>query len=223
MHACLVIKLFILQSSLVVEHQFQMNTTANPIPVLDAQFIYFDSWVLNDDNKMNQTINLKRFGFKLYFLPNTSMEPVSFTIGVLSSLPDFIPPANTTLVSALYYIEISSELLQPVIVEIEHCVNTGWVDSAQLTFAKAHMDMNSSPPYVFSKLFGGKFDRESWGAIKLSTFCLVGLFAEGENFLIDYLAHLLSLHRKGRSGTYQVALIASLNLHAYKEVYKLYM
>ena len=196
------------------------NVSVDQFSKPDAHFIHFETQTL-DSNQT--TMNLKQFGFKLHLLHNSSLEPVTFTIGVASSLlPDFIPPVNTVLVSALYYIKTTSELLQPVIIEIEHCVglSADWEDNTKLTFAKVHMDVGSKLPYqyVFSKLSGGRFDRKSWGTITLSTFSTVAVLAEDKHSSIDYLAHLLSSRRKGGSGTYQVALVASLSLNAYKEV-----
>lgn len=198
--------------------KFEIVTTTNfSWPVPDVQFIHFETITLNNyDNNIDQTINLKQFGCKLHFLPNTSLEPVSFTIGIaVGVLPDIIPPANTTLVSALYYIKTSSELLQPVIIEIQHCVTA---TNGRLTFAKAPVESDHSSPYVFTKLSGGEFHRKYWGTIKLSNFSIVAVFDEGENSSIDYLAHVSRLRRNGERCVYQVALIASLNLNAYKEV-----
>jgi hypothetical protein len=186
----------------------------NIIPVPDVQFAYFETHTLNY-SELNQTINLKQFGYKLHFLPNTSLEPVSFTIGIAGLLPYIVSPANTTLVSALYYIKTSSELLQPVIIEIQHCVNA---TNGKLTFAKATVESDHTSPYVFTKLSGGKFHRKYWGTMKLSNFCFVAIFNEDENSSIDYLAHLSRLHRNGEPGVYQVALTASLNLNIHKEV-----
>ena len=194
---------------------YQTKNAVSVTSVPGAPFLYFETHTLNKDSEIIQIINLNQFGFKLYFLPNTSLEPVTFTIGVTLS-QNFIPPSNTTLVSALYYIKTSSRLLQPVIVEIEHCVKTDWINNTTLTFAKA--DTDGAPPYVFTKLMGGRFGGNSWGTIKLSKFSTVAVFDEGEDSSIDYLGHLLSSRRKGGPGIYQVALIASLNLNAYKEV-----
>ena len=158
-------------------------------------------------------MDLYQFGFKLYFLPNASLEPVTFTIGVSLS-QDFIPPPNMSLVSALYYIKVSSELLRPVIMEIQHCINPDWVKNTTLTFVKA--DTDNSPPYVFEKLSGGRFGRNFWGAITLSNFSTVALFTDSTS--VNYLAHLLTSHHKGSPGIYQVDLVISRKLNAIKEV-----
>ena len=179
----------------------------------NLNFIHLENQTFND-SQVIQVINLNQFGFRLHFLPKTSLNPVTITVGVIMS-ENFLPPINTTLVSALYYIKTSSKLLQPVTIEIQHCIDG--IRNTTLTFAKAHT--NSAPPYSFIKVSGGQFDRLSWGTIKLTNFSVVGVFSEGENSSIDYLAHLLSSRRKGGLSIYQVALIASLNLNAYKEVH----
>ena len=100
-------------------------------------------------------------------------------------------------------------------IEIEHCINADSVDNTTLTFARA--DTNSSPPYVFKKLVGGRFGRNSWGTISLSKFSILAVFCDGY-FSSDYLAHLLSSRRSGGPGIYRVILIASFKLSTYKEV-----
>ena len=163
-----------------------------------------------------QTIDLNEFGFKLHFPRNASLEPVTFTIGVTLS-QNLIPPPNTTLVSALYYIKTSSQLLQPVTIEIEHCIKSDSVDSAKLTFAKA--DTDSSLPHVFEKLSGGRFRGISWGTINLSIFSEVGVFAESVND-VNYFARIFTSRRKGAPGIYRyrVDLVISRKLSAIKEV-----
>ena len=170
------------------------------------------------NSEVIQTMDLSQFGFKLHFPPHTSLKPVTFTIGVsLSPWQDFIPPPNTTLVSALYYIKVSPGLLQPVIIEIQHCINPDWVKNTTLTFAKAHTD-------AFEKLSGGRFGRNSWGAIQLSNFSYLAIFTNSENATsrsVYYLAHILTSHHKGTPGIYQVDLVISRKLNAIKEVIKI--
>ena len=184
--------------------------------VPDAFFIYFETRTLINDSEVIQTIDLSQFGIKLYFQPNTSLEPVTFEIGVIES-QNFITPPNTTLVSALYYINTSSELLQPVIIEIEHCVNIDSVNNARLTFARA--DTDSPPPYAFEKLSDGKIGRNSFGTIKLSNFSEVVVFAENASS-VNYLAQFFSSPRTGPSSVYRyrVDLDISQKLNAIKEV-----
>ena len=197
------------------------NLILNTSLVPGASFIYFETVTLNDDSKVVQTIDLSQFGLKLYFQPNTSLEPVTFGIGVIES-QNFITPPNTTLVSALYYIYASSELLRPVIIEIEHCVNIDSVNNARLTFARA--DTDSSPHYAFKKLSNGRFGRTSFGTIKLSNFSEVAICAENASS-VNYLAQFFSSPRTGPSSIYRyrVDLVISRELNAIKEVIMIMM
>ena len=196
------------------------NLILNASLVPGATFIYSETHTLNlnfnDDSKVIQTIDLSQFGLKLYFQPNASLEPVTFAIGVIES-QNFVTPPNTTLVSALYYINASSELLQPVIIQIEHCINIDSIDKARLTFARA--DVDSPPIYAFEKLSDGNFGRTSFGTIKLSKFSEVAIFAENASS-INYLAQFFSSLRTGPSSVYRyrVDLVISQELNAIKEV-----
>ena len=110
--------------------------------------------------------------------------------------------------------------------EIEHCVNVDWDhhdDNGILSLVKlTHMQSGSSPPYVFKKLSGGSFGRNSWGklTIELSLFstCIIGVFGN-DNTSINYLAtSLLELHHRGRPAVYHVSFVALRDLNAIKEV-----
>ena len=208
-------------------HGFAIASTFyHPIPMPHPpgglNFIYLETQTL-DRNKVVQTIDLKQFGFKVRFPPNTFLEPVvDITVGVGLS-GDFIPPRNTSLVSALYYIKASSELLQPVTVEIEHCVNIVWDHdnddiNRPVTFGKADTLSKCSPPHVFKRLPGGRFARNSWETIELSSFSTIGVFGDENAPCIDYLAYLLKLRYKGRPAIYDVSIVTSRKLSAIKEV-----
>ena len=195
------------------------NLLLNGSLVPGASFIYSETHALSlkDDSKVIQTIDLSQFGLKLYFQPNTSLEPVTIAIGVIES-QNFTTPPNTTLVSALYYINASSELLQPVIIEIEHCINIDSIDNARLTFARA--DIDSPPTYAFEKLSDGNFGRTSFGTIKLSKFSEVAIFAENASSTNYDLAQFFSSLHTGPSSVYRyrVDLVISQKLNTIKEV-----
>ena len=205
--------------SSIIQKYNQVNKAIDDTPVhvmlSRSQFIHVETRTFVN-NETIQIMNLHQFGFILYIPPNASLGPVTFTVGVSLSR-DFIPPPNTTLVSALYYIKTSSELLRPVTIEIEHCVNTDSVDAAKLTFAKAGKDY-SSTPYSFEMVSGGRFG-SSWGVIFLSDFSQVGIFAENASG-VSYHAQLLRTHRQGAPGTYRyfVDLVVSHKLSAMNEV-----
>ena len=184
-----------------------------------VQFIHFETQTFVD-SEVIQIMDLSQFGFKLYFPPRTSLEPVTFTVGVSLSR-DFVPPLNTTLVSALYYIKASSELLRSVIIEIEHCVSTDSVDTTKLTFAKT--DTNSLPPSVLEKIPGGRFGETAWGTIKICNFSQVmGVFVENANAsnIGNYHAQFFTSRHKGVPGIYQysVNLVIAHKLNAINKV-----
>ena len=195
-----------------------------PVPhSLGLHFIHLETQTLNQ-SEVNQTIILKQFGFKVHFPPYTFLEPANITVGVFLS-GNFVPPTNTSLISALYYIKTSSELLQPARVEIEHCVNADWDHydvNNTLTFGKANALSDSSHLHVFEKLSGGTFSRNSWGVIELSSFSVIGVFGNETVTAssIDYLAYLLRVRHKSRPEVYiyDVSIVTSRKLNAIKEV-----
>ena len=212
------VDLIVSESQAIINRSEISNTTVLPY-LREMNFIHFVTQTMNQSEGI-QTIDLQKFGLKLYFQPNTSMESFNITIGVRLSA-NYTPPEGTTLVSAIYFIHTSSQLLRPVTVEIEHSVDIDWdqPDSNRtLTFGKASTHSSAAPPYVFKTLSGGNFSRNFWGTMELSSFSAVGIFSEGENASIDYIAYLLSLRHKGRHGIYHVALLTSHNLNTIEEV-----
>ena len=194
------------------------NTTVLPY-LHEMDFIHIETRTINQ-SEVIQTIDLQKFGLKLYFQPNTSLESFNVTIGVRLSA-NYTPPEGTTLVSAIYFIHTSSQLLRPVTVEIEHCVDIDWdqPDSNRtLTFGKASTHSSAAPPYVFNTISGGKFNRNFWGSIELTSFSAVGIFSEGDNASIDYIAYLMSLRHKSRRVNYRVALLTAHNLNVIEQV-----
>ena len=178
------------------------------------QFIYLGTETVTPST-VTQTIYLEKFGIKIYLPPNAFSEPV-FDITVGAALSGrFISPESMTLVSAVYYIRMSSELLRPVTVEIEHCVILSDEDKTSgLKFGKA--DMNSywaSPPYTFKTLSEGIFPvGKSWGTIQMSSFSLLGIFCRRDNNPpVEYLAGVFSCPCSGKVGSYKVLLLAGLN------------
>ena len=88
----------------------------------------------------------------------------------------FLFPDGMQPVSALYVILFAHEVLQPVKLEIQHCV---CLKSSQqfkyLSFITAPID-ESAPPYKFQYIEGGKFYTDSqYGMIVRSKFCLMGI------------------------------------------------
>ena len=93
-------------------------------------------------------------------------------------------PDKVELVSALYVIRFPDKFLQPVELEIEHCVS---VECSQqfknLSFIIAPID-ESVPPYKFQYIKGGKFYTDSqYGMIVRSKFSITGIVlkSNGDN------------------------------------------
>ena len=85
-------------------------------------------------------------------------------------------PQDTQLVSATYAISFADELLQPVTLEIQHCVLLKSKEQFKyLSFMIAQID-ESAPPYKFQIVKGGKFNIDNqYGSITRQKFCLVGI------------------------------------------------
>ena len=85
-------------------------------------------------------------------------------------------PKGTQLVSAIYAISFAEDLLQPVTLEMQHCVLLKSEEQFKyLSFMIAHVD-ESAPPYEFHLINGGKFKVDNlYGRIKRQKFCLVGI------------------------------------------------
>ena len=128
-----------------------------------------------------------------------------------------------SLVSAMYYIKVFSKLLQPITVELQHCVtilNSSSISSMKFGKAKSE-NYWFIPPYHFEMLPEGKFTvGKSWGTIKMSHFCLLGIFwCNDIPPSISYLAGVLSyqqVHRK--LGSHKMLLLTGRNLAVNKEV-----
>ena len=85
-------------------------------------------------------------------------------------------PQDTQLVSATYAISFANKLLQPVTLEIQHCVLLKSKDQFKyLSFMIAQID-ESAPPYKFQLVKGGNFNMNNqYGTITRQKFCLVGI------------------------------------------------
>ena len=120
------------------------------------------------------TLDWGDYGFKMHFLEGTtppSQVVVKALVGGKFQFPD-----GMELVSALYVIKFPEEYLQPVELQIQHCV---YLKSSRqfkyLSFITAPID-GSVPPYKFQFIEGGKFYTDSeYGKIVRSKYCLMGI------------------------------------------------
>ena len=120
------------------------------------------------------TLDWGDYGFKMNF-PEGTIPPSQVLVKALVG-GKFQFPNKVELVSALYVIQFPENFLQPVELEIQHCVS---LKSSQqfkyLSFIIAPID-ESVPPYKFQFIEGGKFYTDSqYGMIVRSKFSIAGI------------------------------------------------
>ena len=124
-----------------------------------------------------QVFDWEQFGFKMQF-PQGTLHPSETCEVAVKALVGgmFQFPQDTQLVSATYAISFADELLQPVMLEIQHCVLLKSKEQFKyLSFMIAQID-ESAPPYKFQLVKGGKFNIDNrYGTITRQKFCLVGI------------------------------------------------
>ena len=89
---------------------------------------------------------------------------------------DFVFPEGVEPVSAIYIISITSKLLMPSLLRIQHCVALDKASKhSRLSFYRALL-REPNPPYHFRRVKGGKFDINSqFGELELPAFCAMGI------------------------------------------------
>ena len=89
---------------------------------------------------------------------------------------DFIFPEDTELVSAVYAISLSKPFLEPVKLEIQHCVSIE--TSSHCDYLSFSTSTDNQPPYQFDTVDGGEFSiGNRYGSISIATFskyCIKG-------------------------------------------------
>ena len=132
-------------------------------------------FLIQGDNP--QSLNWEEYGFRLYISQDTISPSDSCEVAVKALIGGkFLFPVGTELVSAVYAISFSKKLLQPVKLEVQHCVA---LESEQqlkhLSFVTASLKQGV-PLYQFQKTDGGMFSTESfYGSITRPQFCLIGI------------------------------------------------
>ena len=184
-----------------------------------VHFIHSETFALKHSTEL-QTVDWERFGFKLHIPPGTFSEHyLNITIGVSLS-GNFKFPTDTTLVSAVYYIEMTSKLLQPVTMEIEHCVIAKEEEHLQaLSFATAAIHPGY-PLHNFDAISGGIFSTSnSWGSIQVSSFSEYSIISNRTD-LLGYSAQVVYQQKASNVYSYrfQVRLVVTRHLSVCKEV-----
>ena len=127
-----------------------------------------------------QLLNWEEFGLRIGVLKGTLPSSETAEVAVVALVGgQFVFPKNTQVVSAIYAVAVSKPLLQPLRLDLQHCVNLVQPSQTRhLKFAIAPVN-TSSLPYEFSPVEGGEFTVNSYyGYIYRSKFCLVGIVAE---------------------------------------------
>ena len=124
-----------------------------------------------------QSLNWEEYGFRLHF-PQGTISPSDTCEVVVKALVGgkFQFPEGTELVSAVYAISFAKEFLQPMKLDIQHCVALENEQQIKyLSFVKASLQQ-AIPPYKFERIDGGQFSTESfYGSIARPQFCLIGI------------------------------------------------
>ena len=124
-----------------------------------------------------QSLNWEEYGFRLRF-PQGTISPSDTCEVVVKALVGgkFQFPEGTELVSSVYAVAFAKKLLEPVEMEIQHCValeNEQQIND--LSFVKAPLNQ-AVLPYRFERIDGGRFSTESfYGSITRPQFCLIGI------------------------------------------------
>ena len=129
-----------------------------------------------------QVFDWEQFGFKMQFQQGTLHQSETCEVAVKALVGGmFQIPQDTQLVSATYAISFADKLLQPVTLEIQHCVLLKSKEQFKyLSFMIAQVD-ESVPPYKFQLVKGGKFNIDhQYGTIIRQKFYLVGI---GKTFM----------------------------------------
>ena len=123
-----------------------------------------------------QLLNCEEYGLRIGVLKGTLKSTETAEVAVVALVGgQFVFPENTKLVSAVYAIFVSQHLLQPLKLDIQHCVSIDTEEhSTYLSFATAaNVDVI---PYQFVLKEGGQFSSKSqYGSIFLSQFSLWGI------------------------------------------------
>ena len=122
-----------------------------------------------------QSANWEEYGIRITVPQGAVLasDTVQITITALVG-GDFTFPEDTELVSAVYDISLSKPFLEPVKLEIQHCVSLETpAHSNYLSFSTA---TNNQPPYQFNTVDGGEFSiGNRYGSIsttKFSKYCI---------------------------------------------------
>ena len=130
-----------------------------------------------------QLLNWEEYGLRIGVLKGTLTSTETAEVAMVALVGgQFVFPKYTKMVSAIYAVAVSKPLLQPLRLDLQHCVNL--VRPSQTRYLKFAIAPVNTPslPYEFSPVEGGEFTVNSYyGSIYRSKFSLVGIVAENGN------------------------------------------
>ena len=127
----------------------------------------------------------------------------------------FLFPEEFILVSGIFAISTSCDILKPIRIHLQHCVNFSHDMEKDLTFAKANY-IGRSPPYQFEVCDGGVFTSELqyqslYGALECQKFSFIGILARIRRlFTVRFKAQLLLNSKQWKAHVTVTKDIASL-------------
>ena len=127
-----------------------------------------------------QLMNWEQYGLRIGVSKGTLSSSDTAEVSVVALVGgQFVFPDNTKLVSGVYAISVSQPLLQPLRLEVQHCVNlTREAQTKCLKFVIAS-DSSLGLPYTFSTVDGGEFTVGSrYGFLSRKSFSPVGIVSE---------------------------------------------
>ena len=173
-----------------------------------------------------QSYSWDEYGFRLH-VPENSLEAglSETTINVRVSLSgQFQLPADSELVSAVYWVFSPHMFSQPLTVDVQHCAAPS--QSSNLSFVRTKCTQKERP-YQFKELQGGVFGQQSfYGSISVNHFSGVGITKRkrpnessesGSRTDEQQYCACLYKEKKGK-GLYRLHFVVMKDLEAYRTV-----
>ena len=135
----------------------------------------------------------EEYGFRLHVPEDSLKEGLSeTTVNVRVSLSGhFQLPANSELVSAVYWVFSPHMFSQPLTVDVQHCAAPS--QSSNLSFIRTKCTQKELP-YQFKELQGGVFSHQSYGSISVNHFSGLAIGrTKSEEVTDDYCAQIYKL------------------------------
>ncbi|XP_003386018.1 PREDICTED: uncharacterized protein LOC100635815 [Amphimedon queenslandica] len=145
---------------------------------LDSSFITVGSKLFHLQGDTHRSFQWEKYGFRLHCPEGAVSKDTEVAVTAIAG-GNFIVPKGTMLVSAVYAISVSKPLLQPLVIEMQHCVDLRYEGQTRcLKFVETPMKY----PYQFIPIEGGSFRvGNRYGSLTAIKFCLNAIVAEMSN------------------------------------------